>query len=333
MIAATITKNLPLKVVMRDEEIMFPGTFEYAERIYNRPDIEFHWLIARQPIINIFNREKPYFWVFDAALKPDQWVRQPPPFAEFIKDKHIAAMSTVERFPVKKGKDLVQIVGLRTQESRTRNMAIQSANSYISKSINGVRKAYPVYDWTDGDVWKAIADNNWDYNSAYNALFKLKVPKNRLRISPPSMSTAGLIALGAASKAWPQWFDKVCKRLPGVRTAAQFGRKSCEPIRELGESWQDTYMRECINEAPGWIAARATITMNSALKAHGGHSTAEFPQNKGCSRCTTNMDCWKNMVKAMYMGDPFSMKNTSLPYVEPEAFRSGAGTWGGKPTW
>jgi len=117
LIAATITNNLPLKVVMRDEEIMFPGTFEYAERTYNRPDIEFHWLIASQPVINIFNREDPYFWVFDPLLKPEQWVRQPSPFAEFIEDMNIAAMSTRERFHVKDGKDLVQVVGLRTQAS------------------------------------------------------------------------------------------------------------------------------------------------------------------------------------------------------------------------
>ena len=63
-VAAKATKRLPLEVVMRDDEIMLPGTFEYAERVAAQPDVDFHWLVANQPVINIFNRENPYFWVF-----------------------------------------------------------------------------------------------------------------------------------------------------------------------------------------------------------------------------------------------------------------------------
>src|SRR5688572_20654512 len=36
VLAATLTNKLPVEVVMRDEEIMFPGTFEYSERIAAR---------------------------------------------------------------------------------------------------------------------------------------------------------------------------------------------------------------------------------------------------------------------------------------------------------
>ena len=84
IIAATRAKKLPVDVVMRDEEIMFPGTFEYCERVAKRPEVRFHWLVAHQPIINIFNRESPYFWVMDPSLPKEQWVRQPPSYAESI---------------------------------------------------------------------------------------------------------------------------------------------------------------------------------------------------------------------------------------------------------
>src|SRR5262250_2568585 len=60
ILAAQMTNRLPVKVVMRDEEIMFPGTFEYSERIAARPEVDFHWIIARQPIVNVFNRRSPY---------------------------------------------------------------------------------------------------------------------------------------------------------------------------------------------------------------------------------------------------------------------------------
>src|SRR5690348_104758 len=52
--AARRTGRLPIEVIMRDEEILFPGTFEYAERLANRPEVQFHWVVAHQPIINVF---------------------------------------------------------------------------------------------------------------------------------------------------------------------------------------------------------------------------------------------------------------------------------------
>jgi hypothetical protein len=40
------------------------------------------------------------------------------------------------------------------------------------------------------------------------------------------------------------------------------------------------------------------------------------------------------LSKDLYMGDPFGFAVAELPYVEPEFFRPGAGTWGGgKPSW
>src|SRR6059036_106266 len=92
IMAARETGRLPVEVVMRDEEIMFPGTFEYPERQAARSEIDFHWIVANQPIINIFNRAAPYFWVFDPRLSPDEWVRQPPSFAQSIPEKHIGGM-------------------------------------------------------------------------------------------------------------------------------------------------------------------------------------------------------------------------------------------------
>ena len=96
--AARRTGRLPVDVVMRDEEIMFPGTFEYCERVMNRPEVSFVWLVMGQPIVNAFNRSEPYWWVFD-DLARDRWVRQPPPWAVFVRENSITEMTTPGRFP------------------------------------------------------------------------------------------------------------------------------------------------------------------------------------------------------------------------------------------
>ena len=120
VIAATLTGRLPVEVIMRDDEIMFPGTFEYAERMAQRSDISFHWIYAGQPVINVFNREQPYWWVFDPLIDPDDWVRQPPSFAYKIPQLDISSMTIPDRFPPNPGRDLYAVIGLRTSESRGR---------------------------------------------------------------------------------------------------------------------------------------------------------------------------------------------------------------------
>lgn len=320
----------PLDVVMRDEEIMLPGTYEYAERVAEMPDVRFHWLIAHQPIINAFNRHNPYWWVFDPLLDPDEWVRQPPPYAEVIDALHIEAITSDRaRFETPEHKDMIVLIGLRGAESRGRMYGVYSSGGWLTKANKGVRKGRPIYDWSDGDVWREIRDNKWDYNRAYDVMFRMGISRKNLRIAPPTMRAASLETLQVGARAWPRWFDKVAERLPGVRTAAQFGRRAVEPQRRMGETWEDTFRRTCLADAPEWIIDRATKAMNWAVKRHAGHSSDALPQVTPCKRCVT-LGSWQQLALALYMGDPFSF-STDLPYMEPEFFRAGAGTWGGSP--
>lgn len=335
IIAARRAGRLPVDVVMRDEEIMFPGTFEYAERVAQRPEVRFHWLVANQPVINIFNREQPYWWVFDPLLPPEQWVRQPPPYALHVSSQNIDSMTTPERFPPAPGKSLYAVLGLRVQESMGRLYGLFSAGGHITlPNRHGVRNVWPVYDWKDADVWRAISVHKWDYNDAYDVLHRLGLPRKRLRIAPPTMNAAGVASLRLAAKAWPKWFDAVCRRLPGVRAAAHYGVRAITPHRRLGEAWEQCYWRVCVGEAPAWIAGRARAVAAQYASWHAHHSTSPLPEVDPRYHCQSKIGSWKRLTHVMYAGDPFSMKVVGMPYVEPEFFRPGAGTWGGgKPTW
>lgn len=70
-----------IDVVYRDEECVSPETTAFALRMAARPEIRFHWCIANQPIINIFDRACPYIWTYDPLLEPDQWMQKPPDIA------------------------------------------------------------------------------------------------------------------------------------------------------------------------------------------------------------------------------------------------------------
>tara|TARA_Y100001972_G_C7650077_1_gene326826 strand:- start:90 stop:1226 length:1137 start_codon:yes stop_codon:yes gene_type:complete len=333
IMAADAAGKLPINVVHRDEEILFPNTYEYLDRVAQRPEVNMHHLYAGQPVVNVFNRNMPYWWIFDDQVNPDDWVRKPPDYAYKIEEQNINGLVTPERFPVAEGKDLMACIGLRVQESPNRRMGLFSSKGHITKENHvGVKYIRPIYDWTDDDVWKAIQDFKWDYNRAYDVMVKHGRSKNALRIAPLTMTTSGIPDLQLAQKGWPRWFDRVCHRLDGIRTVAQFGKIACQPIRKSGESWEDCFKRECIQDAPDWIAERAEKVMKAELRRHikQGGSEKDFPQIKPL-RANPN-GSWKKLALNLYNGDPFSLKCNHLNYMEPEYFRQGAGTWGGKPT-
>lgn len=326
-----------LDVAMRDEEILYPGSFEYAERVAARPEVKFHWLIANQPIINAFNRRLPYWWVFDPQVPEDEWVRRPPSFAERIPIQSIQGINMIDRYPPAPGKRLYSVMGLRTSESARRLLGLHSKGGCTSTGPDRQTSSWsvtPIYDWQDSDVWKAIRDNRWDYNSAYDVMNRMGVPKHALRIAPPTMSRAAVQHLQVAARAWPQWFDRVARRVPGARAAAKFGVRAVSPLRRYGETWQACYVRECIEEAPApWLAERATLAMNLLLERHRRHSSAPFPESTACFECRSACASWRALAHALYNGDPFALKCEALEAIEPEFFRDGAGTWGGKPSW
>lgn len=332
--AARATGNLPVDVVHREEEIMYPGTYEYLDQMAQRPEINFKNLVAHQPSINVCNRAVPYWWVMDPLVPSSKWVRQPDRWCEEHDSYRIGSMIHPGRYPLEGRKSIVTVTGLRVQESKSRLYGLMSSRGFLTKpdKKTGVRLCRPIYDWTDADVWLAMKEYHWRYNTAYDVMYRLGLPRQRQRVAPPTMSNMAVLALALVAPAWPKWIDAVCERLPGVRTAIQFGRRSVEPWRWGSETWRDTFYRECITEAPGWIAERSQKTVDKLLEKHRRHATGDLPMINHCQPCGP-AGSWRQLARAMYSGDPFSFR-CDLPEVPPSYFRPGAPGWDGeRPTW
>ena len=330
ILAATMENRLPVEVVMRDEEIMIPGTFEYSERTARRPEVNFRWLVTRHPVMNVTNRFAPYWWTFDPLLDSSQWVRMyPEDLAVFPPYQEIRMVVSRDQYPPPPGKDTFNVIGLRAQESRNRALGMLSAGGYISRvrPESKVRYAYPIYDWTDNDVWTAVRMFGWDYNHAYDTVHVLGAKRNQLRIGPPTLNYHSIEILNFAHRAWPHWFDRVAKRLPGVRRYIRMGEKAINAVQLPGETWEQTFYRECVKDVPEWIAERSIKVRDWVLSEYQEISRTPFPEVTQHS-FQAQLGSWKKLAKSMFNGDPMAHKTGQiLTVLESSFFRPGAPGW------
>lgn len=331
VLAARITGKLPVEVWTRDEEIMAPGTFEYMDRMRQRTDeIDLHWYIANQAITNVANREQPFFWSFDPYVDPDLWVRQPPPYAEYIYSENpselsLSMMATTDRFPPPPEKKTYSVIGLRVQESRNRKLGIYSSKSFTTwfPAKGGTYNAFPIYDWSEKDVWLAYKTMNWDWNKAYDVQWRVGLSSNQLRIGPPTLNMWAIQQFSVIWRAWPEWSERVFRRLPGTRAAAMYGVRAIQPQRWPGETWEQVFQRECIDQAPWWIAERSIALRDRILNMHKAKFTVPLPETRAAA-IGSPLGSWKKLTQVCYTGDPFCLHSKGAqPYVNVNAFRHG----------
>lgn len=328
-IAASMTGRLPVEVMHRDDEIMVPGSFEYLDRVAQQSDVAMQHWYSREPVSYVFSREMPFFWPFDPELQPSQWTRRPPPYA-FEEAEELPLFTSPVRYPVERGKKLVAVIGLRAAESPMRMRGVFKTKGYLTRPNSlGVVNARPIYDWTDADVYKAIAEFGWDYNTAYDVLHAVGLPRSRLRVSSFGITWAAIGSYPKMAKAWPTWAEQLAERLPETVEVAKRGVAALTPTHHNGETWEQTFWRECVREAPAWIAERSQFVAAAIQRSHRHHSSDPFPDLTECELCDPNEPrSWKALATLMYAGDPWG--SSRLRRVHPSEFRQSPLLWSGR---
>lgn len=197
-----------------DEEAIFPCIEKQVKSMrlqWLSIGVPFNWWCIQVKHYNCFNQltNDESFICWDETKK-DVWIRQKPKFAitndPLLDERH----DTYQSFMNKKNKNCVSVIGVRASESIQRLMNLASRKEQD--------KMFPIYDWTDKDVWMYIRDNNLDFPDAYKFMYQVGVPINRLRISQFfSIDTAR--SLTQMCEFYPELFDKICKREPNAYMA------------------------------------------------------------------------------------------------------------------
>lgn len=200
-----------LIVIFIDEEAIYPSMYNMTLRWRKRflsVGAQFRWycLPVRQVSIlhQLQNNER---WITWEPGKENCWVRQPPPFA-ITRSPYLEYPGEMnyQTFCGAITKDGIQMVGVRASESIQRRQFISKSGASRNK-IAGFNAVYPIYDWKDSDIWLYIKEHNLDFPESYIDLYRVGVPKNRLRLSNffASESIAGLRYIAETdAKLWEQ---------------------------------------------------------------------------------------------------------------------------------
>lgn len=203
-----------LTVEFVDEEAIYPCCEDLVKQMrmqWLSLGVTFRWWCIECRHHNCFNMlaNDESFICWD-RYKSDVWVRKMPSFAITNHPQFNPRKDTYQMFMSRIHKDGVSINGVRVSESVQRRNAIGANKSLMN--------LYPIYDWTDQDVWRYIRDNNLEIPDAYIYLYQTGAGRNQMRLSQFfSVDTAR--SLVSMCEYYPHLFEKICKREPNAYLA------------------------------------------------------------------------------------------------------------------
>ena len=175
-----------LTVQFIDEEAIFPCMEEMTKkwrRIFMMMGAKFEWYCVEVKHYNCFNElsNDETFICWDST-KQDVWVRQPPSFAirshRLLRPRIDAYQDFLPRTTVSG----ITMVGIRTAESVQRLQNIASMTK-AGNRMTSKKQVFPLYDWTDNDVWLFLLRNHVDIPEIYLFLWQSGSSKRQMRVS------------------------------------------------------------------------------------------------------------------------------------------------------
>lgn len=216
-----------------DEEAIYPCVEKIVKNMriqWLSVGVPFRWWCIQVKHFNCFNQltQDESFICWDKT-KHKNWIRKKPKWALVTDPLLNERKDSYQEFLDKKNKNIVTILGVRASES------VQRLNSLASRQKQD--KVFPIYDWTDTDIWNYIREKNLEYPIAYEHMYRVGVGLNRMRISQFfSVDTAA--SLVQMCEFYPELFEKICNREPNAYLAMLYF--DTELFRRKKKSKDDT---------------------------------------------------------------------------------------------
>lgn len=248
---------LPVKVHFLDQECEYQATVDYQRHTADRPETDFDWYQMPFKLFNAANHDDEWLNVWDPALDDSTWIRPKEPdsihenpFFDWQTESLPHFKKTLHHMNRHDGGAI--LTGMRCEESPTRRVFMTSKPSYKwvtwasgAPGKKGEPRAYylfhPIYDWSYRDVWKAILQNQWTYNTFYEAQFRYGISLRNMRVSSFHHEQS-MGSLDYLQEVEPQTWERATRRLSGLNAYAHVGEDQFHTrgvLPHMFASWEE----------------------------------------------------------------------------------------------
>lgn len=280
----------PIEAWFLDQEAEFQATIDYMRYIHReREDIKLHWYQVPFPMENSMNLDDPWFQVWGEG---EEWLRPKEEGAihENVYGRDLIFYGLLDAIAKKDFPGYALLDGMRAEESPNRRVSMVSKPQYkwvtwsAVKRKDGGCRFHPIWDWTFRDVWKAIHDNDWRYNSHYDAMFRVGTSHRHMRVSSFThvMSTGSITTLQELE---PATWEKALRRYPGLSALSHLTRDAqlVDDLPYMFTTWEE-YMHHLnanLVEEDEW--ATFLKQYDKLKKAYPEDDAADWVAKKICS--------------------------------------------------
>jgi len=208
-----------LTCVFIDEEAIYDCSIDamkFWRKRFLMAGAKFDWYCLPLKQVSCFNQlTNDESWITWEPGKESVWVRQPPSFS-IRSSPYLTCVGSMnyQTFLPKVTKDGIMLTGVRAAESLQRLQYMSTLNLGM-KGITKSNTIYPIYDWTDNDVWMYIRDNHLDIPEAYLWIYQAGENRHSLRISN-FFGADSLRGLKHVAETDPELWARIEKREPNA---------------------------------------------------------------------------------------------------------------------
>lgn len=293
-----------LTVLFIDEEGLYPSMVDaamYWRKKFTGIGVPFLWFcLPFKQVCVIDHLSSSESWITWEPGKESVWMRDPPPFAIMQSPYlHYPGEMNYQTFCRRAFADGISMISLRVAESLTRHQIIAKMNM---NHLSG--KLYPIYDWSDNDIWLYIRERGIPFPEIYMRLYEAGVNKNQLRLCAffGDMTTQGLRWVAETD---PDLWERIQRREPNAYLVllywdSEMFRRSSRKRRELEGDQKPRDYRELCKDLLFLHTDRYTIAKDTFAKL--GSWRGLFVKTYGIA----TQKHYKKMYEGILYGDPKS---------------------------
>ena len=291
-----------LTVIFIDEEGLYPSMVRAAEHWrekFLKIGVPFQWFCLPFKQVSVIDHlSASESWITWEPGKEDVWMRDPPPYA-IMKSPylHYPGEMNYQTFGGRAFADGITMIGLRTSESLTRNQIFARMDK---NHLSG--KLYPIYDWTDDDVWLYIKERGLYFPEIYMRLYEAGVTKRNLRLCAffGDCGTQGLRWIAETDGAL---WERIQRREPNAYLVllywdSEMFRRSTAKRKKLEEKEAPKDYRQLCKDMLFLHPERYTIASDTLKKISSWKSL--FVKSYGIA----SQKHYKKMYEGLLYGDP-----------------------------